>query len=109
MGNNESRVCDDCKKGNHQDCEEKDCACRHCKDEKALKWCAVVGGAAAIVGGKVLTVVTGGLAGPLVGAAIVGSGISSTFQGASKLRSGEELKAGDFLIDVGVGAITGLA
>jgi hypothetical protein len=57
--------------------------------------------------GVVLTLATGGVAGVLIGSALMGAGISSTFHGAEKAIKDERIDFKSYATDVAFGALTG--
>jgi hypothetical protein len=106
-------ICSECKNQRHNKCESKwscDCKCNiNGVADATQKIAAIDGGIVLAAGGLALTVCTGGLGAVLVGGAMLGAGISSTFHGASKLIKQERIDGGSYAADVTVGAVTGLA
>lgn len=110
MGN--SAVCNNCKNRNHSNCSDKaNCPCK-CNSNNSTdikqKVLATFGGAAMAVGGVALTVSTGGIGGVLLGGALLGSGVSSAYQGVEKTIKNERLSAKSYVTDIVFGATTGL-
>lgn len=111
-----NKICDNCKKSQHNECEDRSkCSCECNKNktrQHVAKGLATVGGLASVVGGLFLTIGTGGLALPIaipLGGAFMGAGFSSTYQGISKTINKKDLKASEYFLDVGFGTVTGVA
>ncbi len=109
---NKTSKCDQCENNNCEKCQDrKNCKCK-CNSNKALditqKTLAITGGLAAAIGGLSLTILSGGLAAPLVGGILIGAGVSSTIQGVEKAYKKQEINGLEFIADVGFGALTGV-
>ena len=70
---------------------------------------SIVGGMAAVAGGVALTVMTGGLGAVFGGAALVGAGSSMVINPLAKKASGERMTGKDYVTDVAVGTVIGVA
>ncbi|XP_068230506.1 uncharacterized protein [Palaemon carinicauda] len=115
--------CEHCRKCKRCEDGDKDKRCRCSCDEEWCCTCAcnvgsgidviqkvgAIGlGTAAAAGGIVLSVVTGGLALPLIGGVIAGAGISSTVNGTVKAVRKEKISGSEYLTDVAIGGATGV-
>ncbi|CAF0901258.1 unnamed protein product [Adineta steineri] len=106
-------ICDECKKDKHKKCRDRiicDCSCNiNGTADKIQKAAAIVGGAGLAVGGLALTICTGGIGAVLIGGAMLGAGVSSTFHGAEKAIKKQRIDGTMFVADVAFGAVTGVA
>ncbi|CAF2594333.1 unnamed protein product [Rotaria sp. Silwood2] len=106
-------ICGQCKKGRHKSCENEwqcDCKCNIGGGaDVTQKTLAIAGGTALAVGGLALTICTGGLGAVLIGGAMLGAGVSSTWNGAEKAIKGERIDGTTYVADVAFGAVTGVA
>ncbi|XP_064108399.1 uncharacterized protein LOC135216826 [Macrobrachium nipponense] len=121
MGNSDSR-CKPCRNctGSHSNVGDKcTCSCKKrvtctCKcnvgkgHDIAQKVSAVVGGTAVGTAGILVTVLTGGVALPIVGGMLAATGISSLIHGLVKAVKREKICGKRFGADVGVGFVTGV-
>ena len=92
--------------------DEENCTCTCQESAAATGWKmagSILGGAAAITGGVALTVMTGGLAAVVGGGAIVGAGSTMVINPLAKKVSGERMTTKDYVTDVTVGAVVGVA
>lgn len=105
-------ICYECEKGQHNSCQNKWCCDCECNvnggADVTQKGLAIGGGAALVIGGLALTICTGGLGAILVGGAMLGAGVSSTFNGAEKAVKGERINGKTYVADVAFGAVTGV-
>ncbi|CAF1617725.1 unnamed protein product [Rotaria magnacalcarata] len=106
-------ICDKCQHGRHTRCESTwscDCQCNVGGDADASqKGVAIIGGLAFAIGGLFFAISTGGVGPILLGGAMLGGGVSSTWNGAEKAIKGERINGKTFALDVAFGAITGVA
>jgi hypothetical protein len=106
-------ICSKCERGTHVDCENTwqcDCECNvNGGADLAQKTLAITGGAALAMGGLVLTIFTFGLGPICIGGAMLGAGVSSTWNGAEKAIRNERINVKSYAADVAFGAITGVA
>ncbi|CAF5195042.1 unnamed protein product, partial [Rotaria magnacalcarata] len=105
-------ICDKCQHGRHTRCESTwscDCQCNVGGDADASqKGVAIIGGLAFAIGGLFFAISTGGVGPILLGGAMLGGGVSSTWNGAEKAIKGERINGKTFALDVAFGAITGV-
>jgi hypothetical protein len=109
----EEKICESCKKGNCENCESRlrcNCKCNiNNVADVTQKVASIAGGVSAALGGLGLTLLTGGLATPIIiGGALMGAGISSTMKGIEKIFKNERIDVTDYITDVSFGAITGI-
>lgn len=107
-----STLCNNCIKGNHEDCcDKKNCPCK-CNEKSSSdvveKTLATLGGVAMAIGGIAVTLSSAGFGGILVGSALLGSGVSSAYQGIEKSIKHEKLNATSYVTDLVFGAATGI-
>lgn len=106
-------ICSKCEHGWHTSCTNRwscDCKCNVGSDADAIQKSAAFGGGLGLaIGGLALTICTGGLGAVLVGGAMLGAGVSSTWNSAEKAIKGERMDGKTYLVDVAFGAITGVA
>ncbi|CAF3881946.1 unnamed protein product, partial [Rotaria sp. Silwood1] len=106
-------LCNECHKGEHNRCQNRwtcDCQCNvNGSADTAQKTLAFGGGAALAIGGLALAICTGGLGAVLVGGAMLGAGVSSTWNGAEKAIKRERINGKTYVADVAFGAVTGIA
>ena len=104
-------VCGACRHENHKNCENRlrcDCECNvNGAADVTQKALASVGGVGLVIGGLALTILSGGWLIP-IGGAMMGAGISSTYQGVEKSIKKERISGVDFCADVAFDAATGV-
>lgn len=102
-------ICDECsfekcnKCSNRLECK---CVCNR-KLQLNTKIVATSVGVATAVSGLAITVLSSGIALPLMGSVLLSAGVSSSFQGVDKIIKNETIKPTDFASDVGLGAVIG--
>ncbi|UJR09490.1 hypothetical protein I4U23_013728 [Adineta vaga] len=102
-----------CKRGRHayRICANKwkcDCKCTiGSRADVTQKSLAIGSGFGLIIAGIALTVCTGGIGAVLVGGALIGAGVSATWNGAEKAIKKERIDGTTFAVDAVFGAITG--
>ena len=106
-------ICDSCKQGNCEKCESRlrcNCKCNiNNASDITQKVASIAVGGIAALGGLGMTLLTGGLVPTIiVGGALMGAGISSTFKGIEKVVKNERIDMVDYIADVGIGALTGV-
>ncbi|XP_066957102.1 uncharacterized protein [Macrobrachium rosenbergii] len=111
------KQCERCEDGDDDErctcrCNEKwccTCKCNVGSESDVIQKVGAIGlGTAAAIGGIGLTVLTGGLALPLVGGVVAGAGISSAINGTVKSVKGEKISGSEYLTDVAIGGATGV-